>query len=41
MEVLNNVSKPALVQRHIRLYLYKTLFRPNSCYGSEEWTVRK
>ncbi|KAJ4434022.1 hypothetical protein ANN_16341 [Periplaneta americana] len=41
MGIINTIMKPSLVQRHIRIRLYKTLARPALCYGSEAWTLRK
>ena len=33
--------KAVLVQKHTSTRLYKTLARPDLCYGSEAWTLRK
>ncbi|KAJ4437220.1 hypothetical protein ANN_17355 [Periplaneta americana] len=41
MYIINRIMKPSLVQRHIRIRLYKTLARPVLRYGSETWTLRK
>jgi hypothetical protein len=38
---MNNIFKTSLVQRHIRLKLYKILAKPTLVYGSETWTLRR
>jgi hypothetical protein len=39
--LLSNILKPDLVQRNIRLKLYKTLALPTLLYGSEIWTIKQ
>jgi hypothetical protein len=39
LRLLNITQKPNLVQRNLRLKLYKTLALPTVLYGSEIWTV--
>jgi hypothetical protein len=41
MGVINNALKPSLVQKHIRIRIYKTLARRMLCYGSEAWLYEK
>jgi hypothetical protein len=38
--IINQIFKPWLVSRHIRIRIYKTLARPVLSYGSEAWTIR-
>jgi hypothetical protein len=40
MGIIDQISKPSLVQKHTRIKVYKTA-RPILTYGNEAWTICK